>query len=73
MKTVEYRDVPKLCGELLNEVEAGESFEVIRDGVARVRIVPLSDADRLEWAARRKLERRGKRLADFRSNEVKRV
>ena len=64
MKTLEYRDVAKRCDEVLREVEAGESFEVIRDGVGQVRIVPLSDAERAEWAASRKLARSGKRLAN---------
>lgn len=46
MKIVHYEDVPRLCEQLLHEIDAnGTVFEVLRDGRPFVRMVPIEEAD----------------------------
>jgi antitoxin (DNA-binding transcriptional repressor) of toxin-antitoxin stability system len=55
VRTINYGEVPKLCAQLLSEVEStGVTIHVIRNGKPFVRIEPVDETTKALFAARRK-------------------
>jgi hypothetical protein len=55
VKLVKYEDVPAMCDQILNEVEAtGVTFQVRKGGRPWVRIEPVDDTTKALLAARRR-------------------
>ena len=53
MKIVRYEDVPTMCDEILAEVEKPRvSFEVHKDGRPYVRIEPVDEVTKAQFAAK---------------------
>lgn len=53
MKIVRYENVPKKCNEILENVEkSGVSFEVHKDGRPYVRIEPVDEVTKAQFAAK---------------------
>jgi hypothetical protein len=59
VKLVKYEDVPAMCDQILNEVEAtGVTFQVQKSGRPWVRIEPVDEATKAQFAAGRRAESR---------------
>jgi len=58
MKSVNFEDVPKLCDQILHEIDtAGVCFEVIKDGRPIARLEPVDEATKARFAAKAKKRR----------------
>jgi len=55
MRTVEYEDVPKLCAQLLGEIEStGVTIQVMRNRKPYVRMEPVDEETKALFSAKRK-------------------
>ena len=55
MRLVKYEDVPAMCDQILDEVEtAGVTFQVQKNGRPMVRIEPVDEATKAQFAAGRR-------------------
>jgi antitoxin (DNA-binding transcriptional repressor) of toxin-antitoxin stability system len=55
VKLVKYEDVPAMCDQVLDEVEtAGVTFQVQKNGRPMVRIEPVDEATKAQFAAGRR-------------------